>query len=75
MPVLGDHTAEEREKFITDYMNRNPGSGKTSRRFSAGKKVNTGKPISYHQVRRQKAARKWALKVKKEMKRAEESKN
>jgi hypothetical protein len=71
MPVLGDHSAEEREQFIQDWMARNPGSGKTERHFSKGRKKNAGKAISYHQVRRQKAARKWSKKVKKEMANAE----
>lgn len=67
MPVLGNHTPEEREAFITDWMNRNPGSGQTTRHRSAGKKIGAGKAISYHQVRRQKAARKWSIKVRKEL--------
>jgi hypothetical protein len=71
MPVLGNHTAEEREAFIEDYMARNPGSGKTMRTRSKGKKVGAGKPMTYHAVRRQKAARKWSIKVRKELANAE----
>lgn len=71
MATLGKHTAEERENFIKDWMERNPGSGTTTRRKSKGKKVGAGKPLSYHQVRRQKAARKWALKIRKEVAREE----
>jgi hypothetical protein len=71
MPVLGTHTEQEREDFIKAWMERNPGSGTTTRRKSKGKKVGAGKPLSYHQVRRQKAARKWALKIRKEIARAE----
>lgn len=69
MPVLGKHTAQEREDFITDWMERNPGSGETTRKRSKGKKNGGGKPMSYHQVRRQKAARKWSIKIRKEIER------
>lgn len=66
--ILGNHTKAEREQFIQDWLARNPGNsnGTTTQRYSPGRRVRAGKPKTYHAVRRNRAARVWAKKVKKE---------